>query len=481
MRATWLVPWLASRLHAPALTDRPLSPKLALTSQDKEPQAAIKHLQAVLAIPSLSHPDAVELARSARRRLTSLQTRLSRGPSAAPAQSPSSPRFLDPRTASPRAALGKAPAGLPLPRRLRPDQPTASVSTTHTFASASLSLGSPSSSAHGSLPSPRSRHASAPPGSGSSAVGLAGSSFNPHADHSADGFTSRMRRATSTFSNMTANSINSLSPSLFSLKLQDERSDQAPCLVDDLLVHGQTAGPSSRSSGSSTWGWFGRKSVAEGSLRNLASASGRVASPQTMRVPIPRATKSSRPPVPSSFKPPRVAVDSAPPSPAASGLTTPSNGGPETGGSGLQTPTFKTRASDHGDKTLDPQLRLLEMSSKVTRMAACSVCGTEGVNLPECPRCRLLFCSRGCRIGEDAAGDGKLVVPPSTPARMAKPASTDHSPCRTLLLQETHLRRAGEASRGCCLRYQSMSYIPSTPPKAAFRDPARHSSTDRHR
>lgn len=217
-----------------------------------------------------------------------------------------------------------------------------------------------------------------------------------------------MRRATSTFSNMTANSMNSLSPSLFSLKLQDERSEQAPCLVDDLLVHGQTAGPSSRPSSNGPWGWFGRKSVAEGSLRSLASANGRLSSPQTTRVPIPRATKSSRPPVPSSSKPLRLTAESVPPSPAVSFQSTPLYGCETTADAdGLKTPTFKTRASDHGDKTLDPQLRQLEMSSKVTRMAACSVCGTEGVNLPECPRCRLLFCSRGCRIGGDAAGDGK--------------------------------------------------------------------------
>jgi len=59
---------------------------------------------------------------------------------------------------------------------------------------------------------------------------------------------------------------------------------------------------------------------------------------------------------------------------------------------------------------IDPSLAAAEMSSTLTRHASCSVCEAKGVNLPECRRCGMRFCSRGCRVGEKGAGDGKRWV-----------------------------------------------------------------------
>ncbi|OXB38686.1 hypothetical protein J007_01496 [Cryptococcus neoformans] len=56
---------------------------------------------------------------------------------------------------------------------------------------------------------------------------------------------------------------------------------------------------------------------------------------------------------------------------------------------------------------IDPVLAAAEMSSALTKHVVCSVCGMKGVNFPECRKCGLRFCSRGCRVGEDRAGNGK--------------------------------------------------------------------------
>lgn len=80
--------------------------------------------------------------------------------------------------------------------------------------------------------------------------------------------------------------------------------------------------------------------------------------------------------------------------------------------------------TEFGDPSLDPQLRQLEMDSRITRGAACDVCGTRGVNLPECPKCRLRFCSRECRVGKLAAGDGKRHICEALERRRKKGPST---------------------------------------------------------
>jgi hypothetical protein len=57
--------------------------------------------------------------------------------------------------------------------------------------------------------------------------------------------------------------------------------------------------------------------------------------------------------------------------------------------------------------SIDPALAAAEMASALTKHVVCSVCGAEGVNFPECRKCRLTFCSRVCRVDAKRAGDGK--------------------------------------------------------------------------
>jgi len=56
---------------------------------------------------------------------------------------------------------------------------------------------------------------------------------------------------------------------------------------------------------------------------------------------------------------------------------------------------------------IDPSLAAAELASALTKHVTCSVCSAKGVNFPECRRCGMRFCSRGCRVGEKGAGDGK--------------------------------------------------------------------------
>ncbi|KAK4684948.1 hypothetical protein P7C73_g5212, partial [Tremellales sp. Uapishka_1] len=86
----------------------------------------------------------------------------------------------------------------------------------------------------------------------------------------------------------------------------------------------------------------------------------------------------------------------------------------------LSTPISKIRAStqstnslrnllpqQHDIAPIDPVLAAAELASSLTKQAVCGVCGTKGINFPECRRCGLVFCSRDCRVGEDKAGNGK--------------------------------------------------------------------------
>lgn len=60
--------------------------------------------------------------------------------------------------------------------------------------------------------------------------------------------------------------------------------------------------------------------------------------------------------------------------------------------------------------TIDPALQAAELASTLTKKVSCGVCLTQGLNFPECRRCGLVFCSRGCRVGVDKAGDGRRHV-----------------------------------------------------------------------
>lgn len=59
---------------------------------------------------------------------------------------------------------------------------------------------------------------------------------------------------------------------------------------------------------------------------------------------------------------------------------------------------------------IDPKLAAAELSSALTKHVSCSMCGLEGVNFPECRKCGMRFCSRGCRIGVGKGGDGRRHV-----------------------------------------------------------------------
>lgn len=58
--------------------------------------------------------------------------------------------------------------------------------------------------------------------------------------------------------------------------------------------------------------------------------------------------------------------------------------------------------------TIDPELAALELASALTKHVTCSVCAAGGVNMPNCRKCGLTFCSRKCRV--EGAGDGKRCV-----------------------------------------------------------------------
>ncbi|RXK37377.1 hypothetical protein M231_05364 [Tremella mesenterica] len=66
--------------------------------------------------------------------------------------------------------------------------------------------------------------------------------------------------------------------------------------------------------------------------------------------------------------------------------------------------------SEHQIQGTDPVLAAAELRSALTKHVLCSVCGSRGVNLPECRKCGLVFCSRACRVDIDKAGDGKRHV-----------------------------------------------------------------------
>ena len=60
---------------------------------------------------------------------------------------------------------------------------------------------------------------------------------------------------------------------------------------------------------------------------------------------------------------------------------------------------------------IDPSLAAAELASTLTTHVCCSVCTAKGVNFPECRKCGMRFCSRGCRVGVAGGGDGKRSVP----------------------------------------------------------------------
>lgn len=102
---------------------------------------------------------------------------------------------------------------------------------------------------------------------------------------------------------------------------------------------------------------------------------------------------SSTAPPPTLTLPP--SISPPPPIPTTKTMTQPST-------------TTSSTFSKHGDPSLDPHLRQLELDSKMTQGVRCGACGREAMNLPACPKCKIPFCSRECRVGKvGGGGDGK--------------------------------------------------------------------------
>ncbi|CED83859.1 serine threonine kinase receptor associated protein [Phaffia rhodozyma] len=444
---------------------------LALTIHEKDLAASLSHLQDILSLGPVDLEEAQALVNSARPRASTLERKLATRARHAAASASMNPNLLSPTrisarpkktkpsrpfVVSPAPSTGLGLPTFPFPRQLAPPKTSSYVSTTqsHTYHPSSRP-GSPVE-INGSKISARPSHDRTP--SDSSSV------FNP------TGFMAHLSRRPSTYSFNTARSKASLSPSLFSLQLQDSRSGPAPGLVDQLFVEGEVLVPSvnylsassssasrSKTWGPSGWNWFRPKSQAEGSLKRMQSGpldrssltntgrsrlssplasnpegtNGRVdvrsvfPAPSKRNVIVPTQSSDDNrltPPVTPSTKlkpKPALSISTEPLSPNISDsspqplspLLPPS---PLSSRSVVSSPASSTRRvhevtrlTKFGDQSLDPQLRQLEMDSKVTMASFCDVCGTEGVNLPACPKCHIRFCSRQCRIGELGAGDGK--------------------------------------------------------------------------
>lgn len=67
-------------------------------------------------------------------------------------------------------------------------------------------------------------------------------------------------------------------------------------------------------------------------------------------------------------------------------------------------------ASDPPLAPMDARLLDAEMKSTMTQKVVCAVCHAKGVNFPSCRKCGDTFCSRECRVGLAAGGDGKKHV-----------------------------------------------------------------------
>ncbi|ORY23930.1 hypothetical protein BCR39DRAFT_548287 [Naematelia encephala] len=76
----------------------------------------------------------------------------------------------------------------------------------------------------------------------------------------------------------------------------------------------------------------------------------------------------------------------------------------------LPRPRSTSNMPDPQIAPIDPVLAAVEMASPLTKRTECKVCGTKGVNFPACRRCGMTLCGRACRIGLDAAGNGKRHV-----------------------------------------------------------------------
>jgi hypothetical protein len=55
---------------------------------------------------------------------------------------------------------------------------------------------------------------------------------------------------------------------------------------------------------------------------------------------------------------------------------------------------------------LDKAFQEAEAKSSFTQTNTCAVCEKVGVNFPRCRKCDDTFCSRECRVGADAGGNG---------------------------------------------------------------------------
>lgn len=400
---------------------------------------SLSHLQAVLSFESCTLKEAQELLTSARPRALALERKLVSQSKRTAASTPQDPSLLSPLPIKARKIRARAPKpfavspspsvnGLPcfpFPRQPAPPKASTAVSPSHTHTyQSSRTHSSTELDEKGNDPSLPFVRSHGRKSSNSSSI------FNPA------NFIPRLSRRPSTYSFSTNRSVASLSPSLYSLKLQDTRSNVAPGLIDDLIVEGEVSTLLTASStpgwGSGGWNWFGSKSQAEGTLRRMQTKS-RTSSPLVSPSPLNQTGKPTthrRPPVSSIFTSPPVSTkpspETPPPLPHSSGLypsSTTTTASPRTPSSPCSIQTYsqptsneqrfprkpheETHLTKFGDQSLDPQLRQLEMDSKVTMASRCDVCGTEGVNLPACPRCGIRFCSRECRVGELAAGDGK--------------------------------------------------------------------------
>lgn len=85
--------------------------------------------------------------------------------------------------------------------------------------------------------------------------------------------------------------------------------------------------------------------------------------------------------------------------------------------SGQSTPLHSRRRSplensesDSINTLIDPELAAAELRSALTKQVVCGVCGAKGINFPNCRKCEMTFCSRGCRVDEKKGGDGKRSV-----------------------------------------------------------------------
>ncbi len=70
-------------------------------------------------------------------------------------------------------------------------------------------------------------------------------------------------------------------------------------------------------------------------------------------------------------------------------------------------PARRAFESDIALPPIDPAFLAAEANSSFTHENECAVCEAVGFNFPRCAKCGDTFCSRECRVGNDAGGNGK--------------------------------------------------------------------------